>query len=288
MLSDADARLRVALIQYCPGTDVGRSLADLGLLIRRAAQDGARFVLTPEYATCLSGRRGDMQAAARSEVVSTVLEAFARWAEDHAVWILLGSHVVPTNDGRMRNRSFLIDDAGRTVAHYDKIHMFDAELPDGKSIRESSAYAPGDRAVVARSPWGGIGLTVCYDIRFPLLYRRLAQAGAAILTVPAAFATATGPDHWELLLRTRAVECGSFVLAPATWGEHAGGRSTFGHSMVIDPWGSVLGQAETGNEVIIADLDLDAVRRVRAAIPAYRADPPFTIEASPESSRGVA
>jgi predicted amidohydrolase len=196
---------------------------------------------------------------------------------------LLGSLTVKLDDGRMANRSYLLSEEGSIVARYDKIHMFDATLPGNKVIRESSAYRPGARAVVAATPWGRLGLTVCYDLRFPQLYRRLAQAGATMLAVPSSFQRETGPAHWHVLLRARAIETGAFVLAPAMCGEHPNGRSTYGHSLIVDPWGRIV--AELGDEpgVLVAAIDLSQAAKVRAMLPSLTHDRDFALDAEPRS-----
>jgi predicted amidohydrolase len=192
-------------------------------------------------------------------------------AAELKVWLLIGSAVVLREGGGVANRSMLIDPSGRVVVTYDKMHMFDVDLPSGEKARESEAFVAGDAAVVADTPLARIGLSICYDVRFPYLYRALAKAGAQILTIPAAFTRSTGQAHWEILLRARAIETGAFVLAPAQGGLHEDGRGTWGHSMIVGPWGDILAQAE-GDEpgVIAATLDLDAVAKARQAIPALK------------------
>jgi deaminated glutathione amidase len=189
-------------------------------------------------------------------------------AQGHGVTILIGSALVKREDGLFANRSMLVTPNGEVSATYDKIHMFDVDLPTGEKHRESSLYSPGDEAVVAEAPFGKLGLTVCYDVRFPHLYRDLARKGAEIITVPAAFTVPTGQAHWETLLRARAIENGCYVLAPAQGGAHEDGRATFGHSLAIAPWGEVIGRLDHDEPgVLFAELDLDAVAKARAAIP---------------------
>jgi predicted amidohydrolase len=185
----------------------------------------------------------------------------------------------------MANRSYLVSASGEIVARYDKIHMFDATLPGGKVIRESSAYRPGDRAVLAATPWGPLGMTVCYDVRFPQLYRALAQAGAVMLAVPSSFQRETGPAHWHTLLRTRAIENGAWVIAPAMCGDHPNGRSTYGHSLIVDPWGRIV--AELGDEpgVLVAQIDLQQVEKVRTMLPALAHDRAFELERAEAGAR---
>jgi predicted amidohydrolase len=198
-------------------------------------------------------------------------------AIDHQVWILVGSLALKGADDRLVNRSFLVSSSGDVVATYDKLHMFDATLKNGRVIRESSAYAPGDRAVVARTPWASIGMSVCYDVRFPQLYRTLAQAGAEVLAIPAAFTRQTGVVHWKALLQARAIENGAYVIAPATCGEHPGGHQTFGHAMVIDPNGQVLVEAGDSPEVICAPIDIAQVTLARSRIPSLTHDRIFEL-----------
>ena len=203
---------------------------------------------------------------------------FAELARETGAWILGGTLHVLLDDGRAANRSYLFDAGGRVVASYDKIHMFDVTLKDGESYRESATFRPGERAVVAASPWGGIGMTVCYDVRFAYLYRALAQAGASILTVPAAFTVPTGRAHWHTLLRARAIETGCFVVAPAQTGSHDQGRQTYGHSLLIAPWGEVLADAGTDVGFITADLDLDRVAEARGMVPSLTHDRDVALE----------
>ena len=206
------------------------------------------------------------------------LPAFQALARETRSWILVGSLTVTVDDDRMANRSYLVSDAGDVVARYDKIHMFDATLPGGKVIRESSAYRPGDTAVLAVTPWGPLGMSVCYDLRFPQLYRALAQAGAVMLAVPSSFQRETGPAHWHTLLRTRAIENAAWVIAPAMCGEHPNGRSTYGHSLIVDPWGRIVAELEDQPGILVAELDLDQVAKVRAMLPSLAHDRTFRLE----------
>lgn len=262
--------LRAACVQMTSGPVMADNLAVAEGLIRRAAGEGARFVATPEV-TC--HRMPDSQEKIRltpAQENHPGVSRFAALARDLGVWILAGSFLVKLPSGKLANRSFLFSDAGGVAARYDKIHLFDVDLPGGEVHRESDTIAPGDHGVVARTPWGGVGLSVCYDLRFPGLYGALARAGADILTVPAAFTVPTGQAHWEILLRARAIETGSFVVAPAQVGAApGGGRPTWGHSMIVGPWGDILAQGNGESAgVITADLDLAAVAKARQAIPA--------------------
>jgi predicted amidohydrolase len=236
--------------------------------------------MLPEYVALLDGNGRVMRDNSYSEEAHPALAAFQSLAREAAVWVLVGSLTVKLGDEMMANRSYLLAADGAIVARYDKIHMFDATLPGGKVIRESGAYRAGERGVLAATPWGGLGMSVCYDLRFPHLYRTLAKAGAVFLAVPSSFQRETGVAHWHTLLRARAIENLSYVFAPAMCGEHPGHRSTFGHTMIIDPWGKVL--AELGDEpgIAFADIDVDEVVRVRAMLPSLTHDREFEAPAS--------
>ena len=204
---------------------------------------------------------------------------FSRLAKELGIWLHIGSLAVSTGDGRAANRAFLFAPNGKAVCRYDKIHMFDVDLPSGESYRESATFVPGDCAFVAELPWGGLGVATCYDIRFPEQYKALARAGAKFLTAPSAFTKVTGEAHWHILLRARAIENGCFVFAAAQGGRHANGRTTYGHSIAISPWGEVLAEAGTEPGVIVADIDAGEVDRVRARIPALDHTRDFKVEA---------
>lgn len=260
--------LCVALIQTRTPADQSAALAHAAPLIRQAAQAGAQLILTPEGSNLLQRDRPKMLAVMRTLEDDPFVLGVRALAEELKVWILIGSALVAKGSDKAANRAVLIDAEGEIVQTYDKVHMFDVDLPNGERYRESSLYEPGEQAQLVQTPWGLLGLTICYDMRFPQLYRALAKAGAQIIAVPAAFTRPTGEAHWEVLLRARAIENGAFVLAPAQGGHHEDGRGTWGHSIAIDPWGRILAQAK-GDEpgVVIADLDLDEVGRTRAAIP---------------------
>jgi hypothetical protein len=257
----------VALVQFSASTDIGENIETVTALVSQAAADGAQFVLTPENTGFMESNRQKLFELAVAEADDKTLQALSGQARAAGIWLLVGSLAVQVGEGKLANRSFLIAPDGNIAARYDKAHMFDVDLPDGESYRESTDYQAGRRAVVAESPWGGIGMTICYDLRFPYLYRKLAQAGARILTVPSAFTRPTGEAHWHILLRARAIETGCFVLAPAQTGIHPSGRRTFGHSLVVDPWGRVLADGGTAVGVINTELDLKEVDRVRRSIP---------------------
>lgn len=259
---------RVACAQMRSGISRARNVEAALALISEAARGGARFIATPEMTTAVD-RDGDrlMASLPEGEALPEVT-AFSAAANEHGVWLLIGSMPVRRAGGKLANRSFLFGPDGGIAARYDKIHMFDVSLADGESWRESRIYEPGIDIIVAETPLAAFGLSICYDLRFPGLYRSLAQAGAGVLCVPAAFTRQTGRAHWRTLLTARAIECGAFVIAPAQGGLHEDGRETFGHSMVIGPWGDILTEAP-GDEpgVIFADVEIDRVEKARRQIP---------------------
>jgi len=270
--------LRAGLIQLCASDDPVANLPVTVGLVREAAQGGARVVLTPEMTNCISQDRGRQASVLQSEADDVTLAALRREAADLGIWLLVGSLGLrgEGGDDRFVNRSFLISPGGGIVARYDKLHMFDVQVSPTETFRESATYRPGDRAVLGRADIAKIGMTICYDLRFGDLYRRLAKAGAQILSVPAAFSPVTGAAHWETLLRARAIETGCFVLAPAQTGDHviATGkpRRTWGHSLAVSPWGAVLADAGDDVGVTLVDLDLAEVAQARRRIPALSHD----------------
>ena len=274
--------MRAGLVQLNVGDDPAVNLPVTVDLVRRAVAGGAGFVLTPECTNALSGNRAHQRSVLRHEADDPTLAALRDEAARAGVWLLIGSLGVLTHDadGRFANRSFLIGPGGEIVARYDKIHMFDVNVSETEIYRESAGYRPGATAVLADAGFAKIGMTVCYDLRFAHLFRHLAQAGAQILTVPAAFNHITGAAHWEVLLRARAIETGCFVLAPAQTGFHAEtagkGRRTYGHSLAIAPWGEVLADAGTDPGVTLVDLDLSQVVTARARVPSLSHDREFT------------
>jgi predicted amidohydrolase len=277
---EANRAVRIACIQTNSGNDFAANLDVLTAMTREAAAGGAKFVFSPEYVLMMDGSGRTMREKALKEDGEPALSALTALSRELGIWQLVGSLTLMSGDGRMFNRSLLISAEGRVAATYDKIHMFDATLPSGTVIRESSAYRPGERAVVAGTPWGRLGMTVCYDLRFPQLYRTLAQRGAAMLAIPSSFQRETGKAHWHVLVRARAIEIASFVFAPAMCGDHPGKRSTYGHTLVIDPWGEVLADGGEAPGVVYADLDLAQVEKVRGMLPSLAHDRPF---APPES-----
>ena len=277
------AAFTAACIQFTAGPDPEPNLRQVSELIRQARAAGADLIMTPEVSNFIeSGRR--RRDKARPEADDPFLAGMRELARETGGWILVGSLVIdpagePSADPAeecLANRSFLIDAAGGIVARYDKIHMFDIDLPGGESYRESNAYRPGGSTVVAETPWGRLGMSVCYDVRFPYLYRALAQAGADFLAVPSVFTVPTGRAHWHVLLRARAIENGCFVFAPAQWGEHAGGRRSYGHSLIVDPWGEVLGDGSEGTGIVTAQIDLERIAKARGMVPSLKHDRGFT------------
>lgn len=273
--------MRAALLQMTSGDDPAANITQLEDLARRAVAEGAGFLLSPEVSNCVSSSRSHQRTVLRPEAEDPMLAQMRDLAAAQGVWILLGSIGVLTEDadGRFANRSILIDAQGGIAARYDKIHMFDVTVTEAETYRESDGYRPGDRAVVADTPFGRIGMAVCYDLRFPHLFRDLAQAGAEILTLPAAFTQPTGAAHWEPLLRARAIECGAYVLAPAQTGTHpstrGGTRRTHGHSLAVDPWGRVLADGGTAPGLTLIDLNLAEVAAARRKIPSLAVDAPY-------------
>lgn len=265
-------KLTVACVQTNTTRDPQENIARVSPMIREAAARGARLITTPEIVGMLEPKRDQALAKARPEETHEVLAAFRGLAAELGVWLLVGSVSIKVSDDKMSNRSFLLDDRGQIVARYSKIHMFDVQVGDGQTYRESNTYQPGSEAVIAETPWGRMGMTICYDIRFPYLYRALAHAGAEVLFAPAAFTKVTGEAHWHVLQRARAIETGCFVISAAQTGEHAEGRHTYGHSVIVDPWGRVLADAGEEVGVITAEIDLAEVAAARAKIPSLTHD----------------
>jgi predicted amidohydrolase len=266
---------KAACVQMSSAAEIAPNLETASKLIRDAARAGAQLIMTPENTTLIEPNRARQLAKTPSEEAHPGLPHFSALAKELGIWLLIGSMPVRADEKRIANRSFLFDPAGAVVARYDKIHMFDVDLPNGETYRESNGVRPGEQAVVAQTPWGVLGLTICYDVRFAYLHRALAQAGAVMLTVPAAFTVPTGQAHWHVLLRARAIETGCFVFAPAQTGEHAEGRLTYGHSLIVSPWGEVLADAGEAPGYVIADIDLAEVHKARSMVPALRHDREF-------------
>jgi len=271
------AAFRVGLVQMCTGRDVDRNLRDAGELIREAARGGADYVQTPEVTTLMESERGRLFAAVWPQQGNPALAHFRALARELGIWLHVGSMAVLLGSGKVANRAFLISPEGELEARFDKIHMFDIDLPGGESYRESKNYQAGDLAVLAELPWGTLGITVCYDLRFPQLYRALAKAGADFLAVPSAFTRPTGEAHWHVLLRARAIENGCFVFAAAQAGRHETGRETYGHSLIVSPWGEIHAEGSVHPSVIVADVRLEDVREARRRIPSLQHDRPFQV-----------
>lgn len=284
--------LRVAAVQMCSGTAPEKNAVAMANLVRDAAAKGATYVQTPEMTGSLQRDRAALRASLRGEDDDVIVRTARDLAAGLGIHLHIGSTAIGLDDGKIANRGFLFGPDGSKICHYDKIHMFDVDLDNGESWRESSAYTPGETAQVADLPFGQLGFSICYDVRFPELFRRQAVAGAQIMTVPAAFTRQTGEAHWEILLRARAIENGFFLIAAAQGGMHEDGRETFGHSMIVDPWGRVLAEAgPSGEAVITADIELSAVAAARGKIPNLKNARDFTVVPAGEgapASGGVA
>jgi deaminated glutathione amidase len=264
------ATFRVGLIQMRSGRTPAANVDAAAKLIGEAKAAGAGYVQTPEMTNILEAKRDVLMATIMPEEQDVSLAAFRELARRHAVWLHIGSLALKISPDRAVNRGFLIGPDGTIAARYDKIHMFDVDLGNGESYRESRSYVAGENAVVADLPWGRLGLTVCYDLRFPALYRALAEGGSAFLAIPSAFTKQTGETHWHVLNRARAIENGCFVLAAAQGGHHENGRETFGHSLVIDPWGRILAEGEVEPGIVMAEIDPAAVAAARTRIPSLQ------------------
>jgi len=256
-----------AMIQMRSGLDPTANLAAALKSINEAKEAGADYVLTPEMTNILAAKREQLFAKIVTEERDATLTTLREVARKLAIYIHIGSLAIKASPEKAANRSFLIDRRGEMVARYDKIHMFDVDLAGGESYRESNTYRPGELAMVADLPWGRLGLTVCYDLRFPALYRALAEAGASFLAIPSAFTRQTGEAHWHVLQRARAIENGCFVFAAAQGGKHENGRETYGHSLVVDPWGRILAEGGTEPGVVMAQIDPSEVVAARSRIP---------------------
>lgn len=270
-----DAGFRLACIQVNAGNEIAPNVETASGLIRAAADQGADVISLPECVALLEPDRDALFRKSAAAEDHPALQAFTALAGELGVWLHVGSLAVLSADGRIANRTFLIDPAGAVTATYDKIHMFDVDLADGESYRESNTYQPGDRAVIADLPWVRAGLTVCYDVRFPVLYAHLAEAGAGIIGVPSAFTCKTGRAHWHVLLRARAIETGCWIFAAAQCGDHAAGRQTYGHSLIVDPWGEVVAEAGEAPGIIIADIDPARVGEARRSVPSLANARPY-------------
>jgi len=277
-----------ACVQLTSKGNIQENLTVAESLIREAASVGADFIATPEVTNMLEPNKAEARAKAQLQDDDVTLKAFRTLADETKKWILAGSLVIKKpDDDRLANRSFLIRPDGSIAAQYDKIHMFDVELDNGESHKESRAYAPGETAHLAETAWGTVGMSICYDVRFAHLYQQLALSGAGILTVPAAFTATTGQAHWHVLLRARAIENGAFVIAPAQCGQHTEKRRTYGHSLIIDPWGQILAEAGEEPGFITAEIDTTQIPKRRQQIPNLRNIRDFTLNA-PASTANAA
>ncbi len=269
--------LTVGLVQTRTPASHSSALAHVEPLVREAAARGAQLIVTPEGTNILQKDREALLPQLRTVEEDPVVRGLRALAEELGVWLCIGSALVRREDGQAANRQLLLSPKGALVAAYDKLHMFDVDLPTGETARESEVYTPGDKAIAAETSFGRLGLTICYDMRFPALYRALATSGVKVITVPAAFTRPTGEAHWDILLRARAIETGSFILAAAQGGFHEDGRGTWGRSMIVGPWGEVLGRLDHDEPgVVLATIDTSAADKARAAIPALKNARPFT------------
>jgi len=261
---------KAAMIQMRSGLKPAANIDEAVRLIGEAKAAGADYVLTPEMTNILAARREQLFAAIVDEDADASLATLRELARQLGIYVHIGSLAIKLSNDRAANRSFLVDPKGDIAARYDKIHMFDVDLAGGESYRESRNYRPGEQAVLTDLPWARLGLTVCYDLRFPALYRALAEAGATMLAIPSAFTKQTGEAHWHVLIRARAIENGSFVFAAAQGGKHESGRDTYGHSLIVDPWGRIIAEAGTEPGVVMAEIDLAEVANARARIPSLQ------------------
>lgn len=270
---------RAGCVQLCAGRSIDVNLDQAETLIRQAAADGCLYIQTPEQTATMEMNRMALLDRINWQEQDAGLLRLQALAKELAVWLHIGSmsFLSDREEGKAANRGLLINPDGAVVASYDKIHMFDVDLENGESYRESASFSPGDRAVVANLPWGKLGFSICYDLRFPDLYRSLCQQGAELLSVPSAFTAKTGAAHWHILLRARAIENGAFVMAAAQGGTHENGRQTYGHSLIVDPWGHILAEADDEPCYIAADLDMDQIRKVRQLVPSLSNERSFEI-----------
>lgn len=271
-------RFTVACVQLTANNDIEQNLAVASQLVREAAALGADFITLPENATIMEESGKNLKGNTPLHSEHPVLDYFCALANELNTWLLIGSIPVSVeHDEKLANRCYMINAQGQVVVHYDKMHLFDAQLHGGESYTESNRYLAGNQVVVTDTPWAKMGLTICYDVRFPYLFRALAKQGAECITVPAAFAYTTGKDHWHVLLRARAIETGSYIIAPAQCGTHPGGRKTFGHSLIIDPWGHIIAEAGEDPCVITAEINTEKVKEVRSALPTLKHDKPIDL-----------
>ncbi len=276
-----DGTFRVGLVQMCTGRNIEKNLLDASGLVREAVRQGAQYVQTPEVTTLMEMERARLFAAIRPEEGNPAVAHFSALARELGIWLHIGSMAILLGNGKIANRSFLFSPDGAIAARFDKIHMFDVELPGGESYRESKNYQGGNAGVLAEVPWGTLGMTVCYDLRFPHLYRTLAKAGADFLAIPSAFTRKTGEAHWHVLVRARAIENGCYVFAAAQGGRHESGRETYGHSLIVAPWGEIVAEGGVEPSVIVADVRPAEVQAARQRIPSLQHDRPFQVSLAP-------
>lgn len=281
----ASPKFHAALLQMRSGRSVDANIEAVRKLAREAKAGGADYVQTPEMTNVMEASRKTLLPSLVEEERDSSLAAFRELARELKIYFHVGSLAVKVTPEKAANRSLLIDPAGEVIARYDKIHLFDVELAGGESYRESNTYRPGESAVLADLPWGRLGLTICYDLRFPSLYRALAEAGADFLAIPAAFTKQTGEAHWHVLMRARAIETGSYVLAAAQGGHHENGRDTFGHSVIVDPWGKIIAEGGIEPGVIMAEIDPARVAEARQRIPSLQHGRRFEITGSADKGR---
>ena len=274
------SKFQAACVQLCGGRDVTANLDAADVLIREAARSGADYIQTPEQTAIMELNPKVLFSTIVAEEDDAGVKRFAALAKELGIWLHIGSLAIRTGEHEAANRAFVFSPEGEIAARYDKIHMFDVDLPSGETYRESKTYKPGSKAVTADLPWLRLGLSICYDLRFAYLYRTLAHAGATMLSIPAAFTKVTGEAHWHVLQRARAIETGCFVVSAAQGGHHENGRDTFGHSLIIDPWGRILAEAGTEPGVIMAEIDTALVDEARSRIPALTHDRAVTLETS--------
>jgi predicted amidohydrolase len=271
-----DRKVIVGCVQINATPEIADNLATVRRLVGQAREAGARMVFLPENVAMMDWGRGNLLAKAAPEEDHPALAGLRAIAVDFGVWLHGGTiHVLLPGGDKIANRTLVLSPTGEIVARYDKIHMFDVDLGGGESYRESATFEPGRDGVVVDLPWGRLGLSICYDLRFPALYRTLAKAGAEVLTIPAAFTRTTGEAHWHVLQRARAIETGCWVVSPAQTGTHANDRKTYGHALIVDPWGAVVADAGEDEGVIVAEIDLDRVAQVRGQVPSLTHDRPF-------------
>jgi len=270
MTATSPATFKAAMIQMRSGLKPAANLDAAARMIGEAKAAGADYVQTPEMSNLLAANREQLFGTIIEEDADTSLAAYRDLARKHGLFIHVGSLAIKISPERAANRGFLIGPSGDIAARYDKIHMFDVDLGNGESYRESRNYQPGEQAVISSLPWGVLGLTICYDLRFPALYRALAEAGSAILAIPSAFTKPTGEAHWHVLMRARAIENGCFVFAAAQAGKHESGRETYGHSLIVDPWGRIIAEGGTEPGIVMADIDMAQVSKARARVPSLQ------------------